>query len=108
MANKFKERGYPYGLVAEPGSAVKKKTGEWAVFQPEFHPKKCLYVKAGGNPEKPVCLLCYLSCPDNTILVKKGKLEIDYEHCKGCLICINVCPTKALTKGPSKMRKEEV
>ncbi|MGD2278822.1 MAG: 4Fe-4S binding protein [Candidatus Omnitrophota bacterium] len=28
--------------------------------------------------------------------VKKLKLMIDKERCKGCLLCINVCPQKAL------------
>ena len=26
----------------------------------------------------------------------KGKLEIDRERCKGCLLCVRACPTKVL------------
>ncbi len=26
----------------------------------------------------------------------KGKVEIDRERCKGCLLCVRACPTKVL------------
>jgi 2-oxoglutarate ferredoxin oxidoreductase subunit delta len=26
----------------------------------------------------------------------KGKISFDYEKCKGCLLCVNYCPTKIL------------
>lgn len=26
----------------------------------------------------------------------KGRIEFDYEKCKGCVLCVNVCPTKIL------------
>ena len=29
-------------------------------------------------------------------MAKKGKVVIDREMCKGCLLCIRACPTKAL------------
>ncbi len=34
----------------------------------------------------------------------KGKISMvnlgpDYTHCKGCLRCVEVCPTKAITEG---------
>ncbi len=32
----------------------------------------------------------------------KKKLEYDYKLCNGCRICVDICPTKALTLGPVK------
>jgi 2-oxoglutarate ferredoxin oxidoreductase subunit delta len=29
-------------------------------------------------------------------MAKKGKIEIDRELCKGCLLCIRSCPVKVL------------
>ena len=29
-------------------------------------------------------------------MAKKGKVEIDRELCKGCLLCIRACPVKVL------------
>jgi 2-oxoglutarate ferredoxin oxidoreductase subunit delta len=29
-------------------------------------------------------------------MAKKGKVEIDRELCKGCLLCIKACPVKVL------------
>ena len=29
-------------------------------------------------------------------MAKKGKVEIDRELCKGCLLCIRACPTRVL------------
>lgn len=51
------------------------------------------------------CGLCDSTCPDMTFQFVKGKykdkesmvnLGIDYHHCKGCLRCVEICPTKAL------------
>jgi 2-oxoglutarate ferredoxin oxidoreductase subunit delta len=29
-------------------------------------------------------------------MAKRGKVEIERERCKGCLLCIRACPVKAL------------
>jgi 2-oxoisovalerate ferredoxin oxidoreductase delta subunit len=46
-----------------------------------------------------------LFCPDGAIRWKpeKGDIEFDYSFCKGCGICANECPTKAITM---KLEKE--
>jgi len=42
---------------------------------------------------------CELFCPERTIKkVTATRLEINYEGCKGCLICIEVCPRNAMDK----------
>ena len=50
-------------------------------------------------------MLCAIYCPENCIPVKKGlRLETDFDFCKGCGICAQVCPAKAIKmeKGVSK------
>jgi pyruvate ferredoxin oxidoreductase gamma subunit len=40
-------------------------------------------------------------CPDSAIKVTaEGFPEIDYDHCKGCMVCVAVCPTHAINAVP--------
>lgn len=53
------------------------------------------------------CGLCDSTCPDMVFQFKMtdGKIEnygLDYHHCKGCLRCVAVCPTKALVAGKER------
>ena len=42
-------------------------------------------------------MLCVPFCPDSSIPVKDGKrLDFDFKHCKGCGICVKVCPFDAI------------
>ena len=37
-------------------------------------------------------------CPENAVKRNKdGTVTIDYEYCKGCGICANVCKVKGIT-----------
>lgn len=54
------------------------------------------------------CGLCDSTCPDFVFQFGKGEYKgkemmvnrgLDYYHCKGCLRCVEVCPTQALVKG---------
>ncbi|MDR1795070.1 MAG: 4Fe-4S binding protein [Erysipelotrichaceae bacterium] len=74
------------GEIAEGGTSVLTKTGEWRTMIPRFIPDKCKQ-----------CMLCVPCCPDMSIPVKDGKrLDFDYDHCKGCGICYKVCPFGAI------------
>ncbi|MBM4330935.1 MAG: glutamate synthase [Deltaproteobacteria bacterium] len=45
-----------------------------------------------------LCDNCYIYCPDVAI-VKQGEDEpnvIDYDHCKGCGVCVEECPRDAM------------
>lgn len=42
------------------------------------------------------CRNCDLFCPDLAVLMKGKGPEIDYDHCKGCGICVEECPRGAL------------
>lgn len=40
------------------------------------------------------CFFCWVYCPDASILAKDDQMSgVDYKHCKGCGICVSVCPT---------------
>ena len=54
------------------------------------------------------CALCDSTCPDMVFRFEKGEyhgkpamlnMGLDYHHCKGCLRCVDVCPTNALVMG---------
>ena len=86
------------GLILEAGNAFEYNTGNWRAFRPVLEPEKC-------ND----CMLCWLFCPDSSILVDGQKLTgFDYEHCKGCGLCAALCPTKSVSMHPESEFTGEV
>ena len=43
------------------------------------------------------CDNCYVFCPDVAISHENGVYTIDYDYCKGCLICVQECPRGVLS-----------
>jgi pyruvate ferredoxin oxidoreductase delta subunit len=84
----------------------------WRVIKPVYNRDICID-----------CQNCWVWCPDTSIISRdKQMLGIDYDHCKGCGVCVEVCPTnpksllmfaeqedldEALSKWPEKKKKEE-
>lgn len=57
------------------------------------------------------CGLCDSTCPDMVFQFEKGmykgketavNIGLDYHHCKGCLRCVDVCPTNALVQAKER------
>ncbi|MDD1624190.1 MAG: 4Fe-4S binding protein, partial [Methylococcaceae bacterium] len=45
--------------------------------------------------------VCSSCCPDSAINIgKDGFPVIDYDHCKGCMICVAQCPSHAIETIP--------
>ena len=72
-----------------PGDAG--RTGSWRVERPVIDYGKCTPAKSGRH----VCHLCWLYCPD-ALISKTIPVEVNLEYCKGCGICAQVCPAKAI------------
>ena len=82
----------------------------WRVIKPVYNRDICID-----------CQNCWVWCPDTSIVSRdKQMLGIDYDHCKGCGVCVEVCPTnpksllmfgeseeteEALAKWPEKKKK---
>jgi pyruvate ferredoxin oxidoreductase gamma subunit len=86
------------GVIPYPGNMVSNdlsasRTG----WMPLFTEKECIH-----------CGLCATVCPDFCLVwtheqsngeAPKVRLEgIDYQYCKGCMRCIESCPTDAMTR----------
>ena len=74
------------GLITKAGNSATYETGSWRSARPIRDVDKCTN-----------CLICWIYCPDSSILTSDGKLTgIDYSHCKGCGICAEECSVKAI------------
>ena len=77
--------------IFAPASSEKVPTGLWRSMRPVIdysHCHRCAWI-------------CGALCPDSAISVNaEGYPEIDYEHCKGCLICMTSCPSHAIRALP--------
>ncbi|MBS7609815.1 4Fe-4S binding protein [Candidatus Bathyarchaeota archaeon] len=74
------------GIIPEPGTSTKYRTGDWRTRKPIIDEQKCTN-----------CLLCWVYCPDAAIERTPKKVMVNYDYCKGCGICANECPVKAIT-----------
>ena len=80
MAGKKKELKFNIGaVITDPGSSKGYHTGDWRVFRPFIVQEKCIK-----------CSICWQVCPDSAIKhdEKTDKYTVDYDYCKGCLICV--------------------
>lgn len=74
------------GVIKELGSTTAVKTGAWRNFRPVVT-EKCIG-----------CGTCTMFCPEGCMKIVDKKAVIDYDYCKGCMICMVECPVKAIEK----------
>jgi len=84
------------GVILDPGnSIVKNLSTSRQGFLPSYDPDTCSH-----------CGICDIVCPDLCFVWSENGdgepavrlLGIDYHYCKGCLKCIDACPTGSLTE----------
>ncbi|MCF6330398.1 MAG: 4Fe-4S binding protein [Sulfurimonas sp.] len=64
-------------------NSYKASVADWRVLKPVFNKDYCID-----------CQFCWIFCPDVSIIARDKKMiGIDMDHCKGCGICVEVCPT---------------
>ncbi len=83
-----------------PGSSIANRTGGWRVSRPVLEPSKCTN-----------CLLCWFYCPEGSIKRGAKVVDIEYDYCKGCGVCADVCAPKAIAmerEAPSEEKPLEV
>ncbi len=85
---------------------------DWRVVKPIYNRDICID-----------CQNCWVFCPDTSIISRDKKMiGIDFDHCKGCGVCVEVCPTnpksllmfeerkdidEALAEWPEKKKKSK-
>jgi len=71
---------------------------DWRLIKPVYNKDYCID-----------CQFCWVYCPDVSIISRDKKMiGIDMDHCKGCGICVEVCPTnpKSLLMFPEQADEE--
>jgi len=82
-----KDKKYFLGPVANVFIAT--KTGVWRVVRPDVKVDDCIF-----------CGTCRKHCPTDVVTVEKEGasrgVHFDWDYCKGCGICANVCPKQCI------------
>ena len=79
-------------------SSYSASVADWRLVKPVFNKDYCID-----------CQFCWIYCPDVSIISRDKKLiGVDMDHCKGCGICVEVCPTnpKSLLMFPEQADEE--
>jgi pyruvate ferredoxin oxidoreductase gamma subunit len=77
-------------------TSVRVRTGAWRTMRPIVDADRC----------NRCWWICSTYCPDSAIAVTtEGRPEIDYDHCKGCMICVAICPSHAIEAIPEGGRR---
>jgi len=83
--------------VYAAANSVEVRTGLWRTLRPVIDHEKC----------NRCWWVCSTFCPDGAIDVgEDGTPEIDYEHCKGCMICVAQCPPHAIGAMPEQQAQQ--
>lgn len=74
-------------------TSVEVKTGLWRTLRPVIDYERC----------NRCWWICSSFCPDGVISVNAESYpQIDYDHCKGCMVCLAQCPPHAIEAIPER------
>ncbi|SFV70347.1 Pyruvate:ferredoxin oxidoreductase, delta subunit [hydrothermal vent metagenome] len=79
-------------------SSFTASVADWRLIKPIYNKDYCID-----------CQFCWVYCPDVSIISRDKKMiGVDMDHCKGCGICVEVCPTnpKSLLMFPEQADEE--
>ena len=88
----------PEDRLYSQSNSFSASVADWRIEKPLFNKDLCID-----------CQFCWIYCPDMSIISRDKKMvAVDYDHCKGCGICVQVCPTtpKALLMFPEQKDEE--
>ena len=87
----FEEARISAPAIHAAATSVRVKTGAWRTMRPVVDETRC----------KQCWWICSTYCPDSAIAVTaESRPQIDYDHCKGCMICVAICPSHAIEAVP--------
>jgi pyruvate ferredoxin oxidoreductase gamma subunit len=93
----FEEASVSAPEIFAAATSVEVKTGLWRTMRPVIDYALCRRCN----------WVCGTLCPDSAIrTLPDGRPEIDYDHCKGCMVCVAVCPPHAIGAIPEQEAKE--
>ncbi|MBW2100153.1 MAG: 2-oxoacid:acceptor oxidoreductase family protein [Deltaproteobacteria bacterium] len=79
-------------------TSLENPTGLWRTLRPVIKHDRCHRCS----------WICSTFCPENAISVNEnGYPQIDYQHCKGCLLCMEQCPHHAIESSPEHTKTLE-
>jgi pyruvate ferredoxin oxidoreductase gamma subunit len=81
--------------IRAPATSELANTGVWRTFKPVIDYDLCTRCS----------WVCSTLCPDSAIDVAPDHTpRIDYDHCKGCMVCVAVCPPHAIRAEPEGVK----
>lgn len=78
-------------------NSIEARTGLWRTLRPVIDYERC----------NKCWWVCSTFCPDGAIKVNKTIPEIDYDHCKGCMVCVAQCPPHAIEAIPEQLAQQQ-
>jgi pyruvate ferredoxin oxidoreductase gamma subunit len=79
-------------------TSMQVNTGLWRTMRPIIEYDRC----------SRCWWVCSTFCPDGAInVLESGKPQIDYDHCKGCMVCVAQCPPHAIVAIPEHVAQEQ-
>ncbi len=83
----FDEAGISAPAIHAAATSTEVRTGLWRTLRPVIDYQRC----------HRCWWVCSTFCPDSAINVDEDYFpRIDYDHCKGCMVCVVQCPSHAI------------